>query len=190
MEYTLIEHVHKKDVRLLPKIIEDAKDTILNEARRQLMENGPNRMTIRSVAAGCGVAIGTIYNYFPNKEMLMASVILQDWMVSLENMKNGCKDACDIVSGLQVIYSEIQDFLRLYDRIFKETGIPMAIKYAYSDKHELLCSQIGGILNELYTRFSKPQQDDMLIFLSECLLNGAIRKSDFAFLKNIFIKLM
>lgn len=177
-------------MRLLPKIIEDAKGAILNEARHELFEQGPNKMTIRSVAAGCSVAIGTIYNYFPNKEMLMASVILEDWMASLENMKKGCRKAPSIISGLEVIYSEIQSFLRLYDHIFKETGMPVAVKYTYSDRHDLLCSQISSILNELYAKLGKPQQDDMLMFLSECLLNGAVRKSDLNFLKSIFIKLM
>lgn len=190
MEYYLIEHVHKKGVRLLPKIIEDAKGAILHEARHELFEQGPKKMTIRSVASGCGVAIGTIYNYFPNKEMLMASVILEDWMVTMENMKSVCRKASSIISGLEVIYSEIQSFLRLYEHIFKETGMPVAVKYTYSEQHDLLCSQISSILNELYERFGKPQQEDMLLFLSECLLNGAVRKSDISFLKNIFIKLM
>lgn len=190
MEYALIEHVHKKDVGLLPKIIDDARDAILDEARRQILEHGPKKMTIRSVAAKCGVATGTIYNYFPNKEMLVASVILQDWMVSLENMKNECLNASSIVSGLEVVYSEIKGFLMLYDHIFKETGVPVAVKYTYINRHNLLCSQISGVLNELYSRFDNPQNEDMLIFLSECLLNCAVRKRDFSFLKNIFIKLM
>lgn len=190
MEYALIEHVHKKDVSILPKIIEDVERSILQEARKELIEQGPRGMTIRSVAGGCGIAIGTIYNYYPNKEMLMASVILQDWLVSMEDMKAGCQNVQDIISGLEIIYQEIQSFLKIYSQIFCETGIPVVPNYTYNDRHNLLCSQIGSILEDLYARFDKPQQHDMLIFLSECLLNGAVRNSDFSFLKNIFIKLM
>ena len=177
-------------MRLLPKIIEDAESSILQEARHQLMEQGPRGMTIRSVAGGCGISIGTIYNYYPNKEMLMASVILQDWMVSMENINAGCSNAESIICGIEIIYREIQTFLKLYSHIFHETGIPVASEYTYSDRHNLLCSQISNILDTLYTRFNNPQQEDMLMFLSECLLNGAVRNSDFSFVKSIFIKLM
>ena len=33
--------------------------------------------TVRSVAAGCGVAVGTVYNYFSSKDMLIAAFMLE-----------------------------------------------------------------------------------------------------------------
>ena len=51
----------------MPKIIENIREKLLEEARRQVMEEGYEAMTIRSVAGACGVGVGTVYNYFSSK---------------------------------------------------------------------------------------------------------------------------
>ena len=48
----------------MPKIIENIREKILEEAKCQVMESGYASMTIRSVANACGVGVGTVYNYF------------------------------------------------------------------------------------------------------------------------------
>ena len=63
----------------MPKIIENARDEIIAEAKRQLFENGYAKTTIRSVAGAIGIGMGTIYNYFSSKDMLISSFILEDW---------------------------------------------------------------------------------------------------------------
>ena len=62
----------------MPKIIENIKEQIIEEAKRQLFENGYAKTTIRSVAKACGIGVGTIYNYFPSKEMLISAFMLDD----------------------------------------------------------------------------------------------------------------
>ena len=52
----------------MPKIIENLDQRLKEEARRQIRESGYSAMTIRSVAAACGVGVGTVYNYYPSKE--------------------------------------------------------------------------------------------------------------------------
>ena len=64
----------------MPKIIDGLQMQILKEAKPQAFKNGYSKMTIRSVAKACDIAVGTIYNYYPSKEFLMASFILLDWI--------------------------------------------------------------------------------------------------------------
>ena len=45
---------------------------------------------MREVAESSGVAVGTIYNYFPSKDILVGSIMAKDWMISLKNMENNC----------------------------------------------------------------------------------------------------
>ena len=45
----------------MPKIIENLEDRLIQEARRQIAESGYGATTIRSVAKGCGVGVGTVY---------------------------------------------------------------------------------------------------------------------------------
>ena len=65
----------------MPKKIENLKDMILQDARIILKKQGYEQLAIRKVANDCHIAVGTVYNYFPSKEMLAAYVMLEDWQV-------------------------------------------------------------------------------------------------------------
>ena len=62
------------------------------------------------MAGRCGIATGTIFNYFASKEMLIASIIAKDWTAYLENIKKECDLASDISSGVSSIYKGIVAF--------------------------------------------------------------------------------
>ena len=59
----------------MPKIIENVREQLLAEAKKQVFEHGYADTTIRSVARACGLGVGTVYNYFSSKEMLIGKVI-------------------------------------------------------------------------------------------------------------------
>lgn len=48
---------------------------ILEKSRQLIMEQGWSAISIRTLAAACGVSVGAIYNYFPSEaELLLATV--------------------------------------------------------------------------------------------------------------------
>ncbi|MBQ3897679.1 MAG: helix-turn-helix transcriptional regulator, partial [Clostridia bacterium] len=63
----------------MPKIIANLEDTIIEQANIQLFEKGYSDMTMRSVAEACGIAVGTVYNYYKSKDMMVAKIMLRDW---------------------------------------------------------------------------------------------------------------
>ena len=65
----------------MPKIIENLREKLVCEAKRQVEELGYANLTIRSVAAVCGVGVGTVYNYFSSKDSLVAAFLLEDWQI-------------------------------------------------------------------------------------------------------------
>ena len=72
----------------MPKIIENVREQLLCEAKRQIEKNGYAKTTVRSVALSCGIGVGTVYNYFKSKDMLIASFMAEDWLSCLEKMKH------------------------------------------------------------------------------------------------------
>lgn len=55
------------------------KEEILNNCRQIIMEQGLNNINMRNVAKSCDIALGSLYNYFPNKNALLIDVIKDVW---------------------------------------------------------------------------------------------------------------
>jgi len=53
----------------------DTVDTILSATARVLIRHGFDGLTTNAVAEQAGVSIGSLYQYFPNKEALVAALI-------------------------------------------------------------------------------------------------------------------
>ena len=65
MMYNHSEQVHKKKgMTSMPKIIENVRGMLIDEAKKQIATNGYENVTIRSIAKECGLGLGTFYNYF------------------------------------------------------------------------------------------------------------------------------
>ena len=56
-----------------------SKDEILKASRELIRERGWSAISIRSVAAACGVSVGSIYNYFDSKAELMSAAVESVW---------------------------------------------------------------------------------------------------------------
>lgn len=60
------------------------RDQILDVAYARAQRDGMASLGIRTVANECGVAVGTIYNYFPDKASLVTEVVGRFWRAALE----------------------------------------------------------------------------------------------------------
>lgn len=56
-----------------------SQNEILAKARLIAQQEGIGAVNMRSVAASCGVALGSLYNYFPSKDDLLLAVIASIW---------------------------------------------------------------------------------------------------------------
>ena len=102
----------------MPKIIENVRAQLLSEAKKQITEQGYKNTTIRSVATACGIATGTVYNYFKSKDLLIATFLLEDWnermsRVALETENKNYPDEV-----VKCICDEIAQFIDANKNIF------------------------------------------------------------------------
>lgn len=87
----------------MPKILEDPVKRLIAETRRQIREQGYRATTIRSVAKGCGVGVGTVYNYFDSKEQLTAAFLAEFTAEALLTRTVANKSFSDLFSVLYPI---------------------------------------------------------------------------------------
>ena len=84
----------------MPKIIENLRERILDTAREALVADGWRALSMRALAQRVGVAPGTIYNYFSDKEEIVATLALADWQDALARMDAVAAAATDLERGL------------------------------------------------------------------------------------------
>ena len=95
------------------------KESILSCAKEIALEQGITKINIRLVAKKSDVSIGTIYNYYPNKNDLLVAVIEDFWLEALENIDFKTLDGKSFYEKIQDIYNN----LSVYFRNFKESWL-------------------------------------------------------------------
>ncbi len=132
----------------MPKIIEDLKQKLLFETRRQIDENGYGSLTVRSVAKAAGVGVGTVYNYFASKDMLIAHLVLADWQIMLDSLRKN-NEGKNLKESLRCIYDCLVEFTKKYHALFSDSDAKKAYSTAFTDRHRLLRRQLAELIMPL-----------------------------------------
>lgn len=128
----------------MPKIIENLREQLISEAKRQITERGYAETTVRSVARAVGVGVGTVYNYFESKEMLIASFVFEAWKKYLERMASLPKD--DARTLLFGVYTALTEFAGENAKLFSDAAASGMQTAAFSSRHKMLREQISGFV--------------------------------------------
>lgn len=131
----------------MPKIIEGAREKILVNAKRRLFENGYQHLSLREVAKESGIATGTIYNYFANKDYLIANIMLEDWGKAVEKMEERVTKASSVKDGVLGICHAIDEFCGIYACIWQQPSVAAAATPDSQHRHDFLAGQISEKLN-------------------------------------------
>lgn len=128
----------------MPKIIENLENKLIEEAKRQIEQSGYSAMTIRSVAKACGVGIGTVYNYFPSKESLLATYLLEDWKACMAVIQSTSDRSDTPQTVIHCMFDELIAFARRHQAIFRDEAAAASFAGSFSRYHGLLRSQLAA----------------------------------------------
>ena len=166
----------------MPKIIENVREQLLAEAKKQISERGYASTTIRSVAGALGLAVGTVYNYFESKEMLIGSFVYEDWKKHLAYMQSiPSDDPYVLTSG---IYQSLRSFEEENAKLFSDTDAAKRISVSSSDRHKILRGQISALVRSVC------KTDIEADFIAEALISWSVEGTDFDTLYPILEKII
>jgi len=166
----------------VPKIIENLREQLLAEAKKQIVERGYAETTIRSVASECGVGVGTVYNYFRSKEMLIATFVYEDWKKHLSDMRALPTNEPYVL--LKGIFDSLQCFEAENEKLFSDADAAKLVAVGSSGRHKMLRDQIAGFIRHVC------ESDFSAQFIAESLICWSVERVDFDSVYTLLEKLI
>ena len=157
----------------MPKIIENLETRLIAEARRQVEESGYSAMTIRSVAKACGVGVGTVYNYFPSKDNLLATYLLEDWSGCIRTIEavSAASDTPEAV--VRSIHDQLCRFAQRHQAVFQDPAAAAIYAGTMGHYHGMLRGQLSQPLRKFCGSAFAAE------FIAEALLTWILDGTDF-----------
>lgn len=132
----------------MPKIIENLKYEILRESKSILITLGYSKLSMRSVASKCDIAVGTLYNYFPNKESLLIHIFREDWENLSLKLDDLIYERIDCKEKFRYIYDLLSDFSNTYLSTFYQMADKRNENKCFEvDKFEPIYEKIAQLIN-------------------------------------------
>ncbi len=170
----------------MPKIIENLREQLLAEAKKQTSEQGYAKTTIRSVASACGVGIGTVYNYFESKDMLIASFMADDWQRGMNEIASAELDSAREL--LERIHIMLLNFVNTHRRLFSDSDATKVFYTAFAQRHKMLRDQIAALILPVCREIENP--DFTSEFIAEALVTWTTSGKSFDEIYSVIEKLI
>jgi AcrR family transcriptional regulator len=167
----------------MPKIIEDIKENILIETRRQIQEYGYSKVTVRSIASSLNVGVGTIYNYYSSKDMIVAAFMVEDWMKCLGEIKQLISNEDD---HLKVIYDKLGQFIKEHEMLFNDTLAEKNYAVTSNKWHSVLRGQIADIILLECDESVVDDKEFLSLYIAESLISWCLAGKNYSELSPIF----
>ncbi len=170
----------------MPKVIEKLREELISEVRRELEEYGYSALTVRSIAQECNVGVGTVYNYFPSKDELVAAVVFEDWKKAVEDFKDKSFDSVD--ERMQGVYDMLKAFIKGHEKLFSDPDAEKRYLSVFGKKHLLMRKEVASLL--LPVTQKSDDGEFLSLFLSESLLSWIMTSVPFEKIYPILKKLL
>lgn len=173
----------------MPKIIENARSLLINEAKRQIEENGYDSVTIRSIARGCGLGLGTFYNYFKSKNILIASFLLEDWQERITKINTKSETTTDPNTIVRYIYDELSEFIVNNKSIFTSTEAIKSFNGIGGAYHKVLRAQIAAPICKICDANGHENAAFLSEFVAESIITWTVAEKSYEEIASITNKL-
>lgn len=126
-------------------------EAILTAAARVLVKDGYEATTTNKIAARAGVSIGSLYQYFPSKESIVAALVHRhrDEMWTIISTRLGQHQGHSIRANVRAILEAVVEAKRMnpkLHRVFVEQVPRIGELQAVFDVNQQIAEMVSGIL--------------------------------------------
>lgn len=128
--------------------IENARENLLDKGREELIVGGYDSLNVKALAAQCGMATGTFYQYFHNKDDLVMQIVYECCEVIPENIRGISKNGWGLRRKLKYVYDQFRVFQKNYRRM--KIGV-LRLSDDYEKLRAKIMAEINAAVEELLT---------------------------------------
>lgn len=176
----------------MPKIIENVRGMLIEECQNQITANGYDNVTIRSIAKGCGLGLGTFYNYFKSKDMLIATFLLEDWKTRMEKIIKKNESEADPMVAVFDIYNELHNFTRAHYSIFTAPSAIKAFNMSGANYHKFVRNQVAAPIYNSCVISGFENAEFLSLYVAESLITWTVAEKEYeeiaAVVSKLFVK--
>lgn len=96
----------------MSRIIDNPKQLILSQAKEILYQQGYQKLSMRALSKACGIALGTIYNYYPTKKELVVEMMTDYWQNYLDSVREIVNSNTELYLKLKNVFNELEVFIQ------------------------------------------------------------------------------
>jgi AcrR family transcriptional regulator len=139
----------------MPKIIADIEEKILTAAGALFSAQGYQDGDMRQIAELAGIAVGTIYQYFSDKQELYLRVLSSGWMSiirRLEEISEGDQPPQEQLREMLAVLSEEISSRQIWEELsvlFSETGTKNSDNIHFVGMHNKFSLVFGRVIKQM-----------------------------------------
>ena len=138
----------------MPKIIPELRLSLLQAARKSLLESESHDINVRELARECGTAVGTVYNYFPSKVALIAESMMGDWQECSRSMRQEASAEDRPLNAIRATVAALRKFTARYKPVWNKYADEQKSPLSLENRHNQVIAEIADAVQETLVRFS------------------------------------
>lgn len=168
--FDLSKERYPEEVHYVPKVIKDAQEQILQSATELFGQLGYRATDMKKISEKTGIAVGTIYNYYPNKKKLYISVLEKSWSETfhkLEQIREEIDSPKDLLEQtIRILYCDMEQRVGLGKIFFRQGYGEILSDPDITRINSTIVSKVADIIKSV----RKDENADVNIRLAETLI--------------------
>lgn len=132
----------------MPDKIENAREILLRQGKTLLLQNGYGGLKVRDLTGQCGMASGTFYCYFQNKDDLVFQLMDIGWTYLFGEIESAMNSDLPLHDKLAVIFHELTIREQIYRTVFAKTPV---VPDRFSDYYMASMERLDRIFENILT---------------------------------------
>lgn len=167
----------------MPKIIKDVDKILQNCAMNLFITYGYLNVDMKMISEKSGIAVGTLYHYYENKQQIYLSVLSESWAETFDKLNEISISDCTTDEKLHklifTLYYDIKERNGLGKVLLDNSVEELKANRCFSELKEKLFASVCEIISNLDMEIIESLPEDITMRLTESLLVSIVAMIEF-----------